>query len=77
MKTFYKLLLYSYENGPQKKTNMATNCKMSYTRYIPILLQMVLFDFLEIENTPSGKVKITEAGKIVLEKMQNYNDINL
>ena len=76
MKTFYKLLLYSYDNGPQKKTNMATNCKMSYTRFVPILHQMVLFGFLEIENTPSGRVKITELGKKVLDKMQNDKDIN-
>ena len=75
MKTLYKLLSYSYENGPQKKTNMATNCKMSYTRFIPILNQMMLFEFLVIENTPSGRVKITEIGKKILEKMQNDKDL--
>ena len=77
MKTFYKLLFYSYENGPQKKTNMATNCKMSYTRFVPILNQMILFNFLVIENTPSGRVKITQEGKEVLEKIQNDKDIHL
>jgi len=69
MKTFYKLLLYSYEKGAQKKTNMATNCKMSYTRFIPILNTIVVFGFLEIEDTPSGRVRITELGKKVLQKM--------
>ena len=76
MKTFYKLLLYSFDNGPQKKTNMATNCKMSYTRFVPILHQMVLFGFLQIEESPGGKVKITELGKTILEKMQYDKDLD-
>ena len=76
MSTFFKLLLYAYDNGPTKKTNMATNCKMSYTRFVPILKTMILFGFLEIEDTPSGRVKITERGKRILEKMQNSDDIN-
>ena len=74
MKTFLKLLSYSYEHGPEKKTNMATNCKMSYTRFIPILNIMMLFEFLEIkENT--DKISITQFGKNILVKLQNitYN----
>jgi len=70
MKTFMKILSFSYEHGPQKKTNMATNCKMSYTRFIPILNLMILFDLLEMQST-SDKIMITEYGKTVLEKLQN------
>ena len=74
MKTFMKILLFSYDNGPEKKTNMATNCKMSYTRFIPILNLMMLFECLEIKKD-SDKISITEFGKKILLKLQNvtYN----
>lgn len=74
MKTFMKILLFSYDKGPEKKTNMATNCKMSYTRFIPILNLMMLFECLEIKDD-TDKISITEFGKVILMKLQNerYN----
>ena len=71
-----KILLFSYENGPQKKTNMATNCKMSYTRFKPILLWMVEFGFLKIYANPTEIITITEQGKEILQKIQNNPDMN-
>ncbi len=57
----------------KKKTNMATHCKMSYTRFIPILNVMMAFEFLEIKEN-SVKVSITQLGKKILLKLQNDSD---
>ena len=73
MKTFMKILSFSFEAGPQKKTNMATRCKMSYTRFIPILNLMLVFNFLEQEDA-SKKITITEDGKKVLEMLQDISE---
>jgi len=68
MRTFTKVLEFASANGPQKKTNMATNCKMSYTRFIPLLNLMMLFGFLELD--PALEViTITQLGKEVLERL--------
>ena len=69
--TLIKILDFSNTHGPQKKTNMATNCKMSYTRFIPILNIMVLLMLLEISG-PFSDIVITECGKKLLEILQKY-----
>lgn len=70
IKTCYKVLSNALKNGAQRKTNMATNCKMSYTRFIPFLNTMVLFGLLTIIEDPVKLVTITEMGKSVLEVLQ-------
>lgn len=68
--TLIKILEFSNTNGPQKKTNMATNCKMSYTRFIPILNMMALLMLLEIKEYPLCEIVITECGKRLLEALR-------
>lgn len=70
--TLIKILEFSNTNGPQKKTNMATNCKMSYTRFIPILNIMVLLMLLEIKDAPFCEIVITECGKKLLERLRKH-----
>ena len=77
MKTMFKILSISYKKGPQKKTNMATFCNMSYTRFIPHLNTIKLFTFMEvIENNPTEFIQITELGKIVLQKLKDTGKYN-
>ena len=71
MRTLKKILEFSLINGPIKKTNMATNCKMSYSRFIPILNVMGIFGLLEIIPSAGNFIVITEVGKSVLDKLQN------
>ena len=70
--TLIKILDFSNTHGPQKKTNMATNCKMSYTRFIPILNIMALLMLLEITPGPVSEIIITEWGKKILDILQKY-----
>ena len=70
--TLLKILEFSNTNGPQKKTNMATNCKMSYTRFIPILNMMVMLALLEITNAPFCEIIITECGKRLLDRLRKH-----
>ena len=70
LKTLYKVLSSAIKYGAQRKTNMATNCKMSYTRFIPFLNTMVLFGLLIITEEPFKLVSITVMGKSVLEVLQ-------
>ena len=70
MKTLIKILSLSYKIGPQKKTNMATYCNMSYTRFIPILNMLKLFEFMEVkENNPTEFIQITQLGIDVLKRL--------
>lgn len=71
MRTLVKVLSYALKYGAQRKTNIATNCKMSYTRFMPFLNTMVLFGLLQIIDDPSRLVSITDVGKSVLEVLQN------
>ena len=71
MKTFLKILSFANEHGPTKRTNMATNTKMSYTRFKPILETMIVFGFLIMNMNGNQTIIITEAGKQVLERLQN------
>lgn len=71
LRTLKKILEFSLTNGPQKKTNMATNCKMSYSRFIPLLNIMEMFGLVEIVKSTGNYIVITDNGKIVLEKLQN------
>lgn len=71
MKTFLKILSFANEHGPTKRTNMATNTKMSYTRFKPILEIMIVFGFLIMNMNGNQTIIITELGKQVLEKLQN------
>ena len=68
LRTLKKILEFSLIHGPQKKTNMATNCKMSYSRFIPLLNIMDILGLLEIIES---FIVITESGKSVLDKLQN------
>ena len=70
--TLLKILEFSNTHGPQKKTNMATNCKMSYTRFIPILNMMALLMLLEITPGPVSEIVITECGKKLLEMLRKF-----
>lgn len=73
VKTLKKILDYSYKNGPQRKTNMATNCKMSYTRFVPYLNIMVILNLLEIVDNNGYFVKITELGRWVIDQLDNID----
>lgn len=73
MKTFLKILSFANEHGPTKRTNMATNTKMSYTRFKPILETMILMGFLIMNMNGNQTIIITELGKQVLEKLQNID----
>lgn len=66
VKTLMKVLRYSMDHGAQKKTNMATNCKMSYSRLIPLLNIMYRLDLMETLTDKSDRIAITEFGKEVL-----------
>ena len=70
VRTLRKILEFASLHGPQKKTNMATNCKMSYSRFIPLLNVMALLGLLEIVESTGNYIVITELGKIVLERLQ-------
>ncbi len=71
MRTLKKILEFGVAHGPQKKTNMATNCKMSYSRFIPILNIMDILGLLEVVKTTGNYIVITDSGKKVLDKLQN------
>lgn len=71
LRTLKKILEFSSVHGPQKKTNMATNCKMSYSRFIPLLNIMGILGLLEVIESPASFIVITDFGKIVLEKLEN------
>lgn len=73
MKTCLRVLSNSLKYGAQRKTNMATNCKMSYTRFIPFLNTMELFGLLLVLDDPVKLVTITEMGKSVLEVLQRMS----
>ncbi len=70
VKTLKKILNYSNANGPQRKTNMATHCKMSYTRFIPYLNIMIILNLLELYNNNGVFVRITELGRWVLDQLE-------
>ena len=70
LRTLKKILEFSLTNGPQKKTNMATNCKMSYSRFIPLLNIMEILGLLDVVKSTGNYIVITDIGKIVLEKLQ-------
>ena len=76
MRTLKKILEFSLSHGPQKKTNMATSCKMSYSRFIPVLNVMILLGLLEMCKTPTTIIVITQSGKNILDQLQNNKDIN-
>ena len=44
---------------------------MSYTRFKPILETMIVFGFLIMNMNGNQTIIITEAGKQVLERLQN------
>lgn len=71
VRTLKKILEFSSMHGPQKKTNMATNCKMSYSRFIPLLNVMGILGLLEIIESTGNYIVITDFGKNVLEQLQN------
>ncbi len=71
MRTLVKILEFSLTNGPIKKTNMATNCKMSYSRFIPVLNMMGILGLIEIIENTGNYIVITDFGKKVLDKLQN------
>lgn len=73
VKTLKKILDYSITNGPQRKTNMATHCKMSYTRFIPYLNMMIILNLLEIFDNNGFFVKITELGRWVIDQLDNID----
>jgi len=76
IKTLIKVLRYLLDNGAQKKTNLATNCKMSYSRFIPLLRIMFTLDVAEMLNDSSDKIVITEFGKTVLSDLEkNYKPV--
>lgn len=70
LRTLKKILEFSSMHGPQKKTNMATNCKMSYSRFIPLLNIMEILGLLDVVKSTGNYIVITDIGKIVLEKLQ-------
>jgi len=71
MRTLKKILEFSLINGPIKKTNMATNCKMSYSRFIPLLNVMDMLGLLEVIESTGNFIVITDWGKNVLNKLEN------
>ncbi len=73
VKTLKKILDHSYKKGPQRKTNMATNCKMSYTRFVPYLNIMVIMNLLEIVDSNGYFVIITELGRWVIDQLDNID----
>jgi len=73
VKTLKKILNYSIRNGSQRKTNMATHCKMSYTRFIPYLNIMVIMNLLEIFEDDGYFVRITELGSLVINELENID----
>jgi len=73
IKTLKKILDYSYKKGPQRKTNMATNCKMSYTRFVPYLNIMVIMNLLEIVDNDGYFIIITELGRWVIDQLDNID----
>lgn len=74
--TLKKILNYSIKNGPQRKTNMATHCKMSYTRFIPYLNIMVILNLLEIVDNNGYFVIITELGRWVIDQLDSIDHID-
>ena len=75
MRTLKKLLEFSLTNGPQKKTNMATRCKMSYSRFIPVLNMMIMLGLLDFDENYSSNILITESGKKILEQLQENSEL--
>ena len=73
IKTLKKILNYSIRNGPQRKTNMATHCKMSYSRFIPYLNIMVIMNLLEIFEDDGYFVNVTELGRWVINQLENID----
>ena len=73
VKTLKKILDYSNTNGPQRKTNIATHCKMNYTRFIPYLNVMIMLNLLENFD---NNVRITEFGKWILNEIEKNTDHN-
>lgn len=73
LKTLQKILEYCNFNGRQRRTNLATCCKMCYSRFIPYLNISLYFGLLQIIEDNGKFVIITETGKIVLEKLQNID----
>jgi predicted transcriptional regulator len=71
MQTLKKILEFSLTNGPIKKTNMATRCKMSYSRFIPLLNIMDILGLLDVIKETGNYIVITDFGKTVLDKLQN------
>lgn len=76
VKTVKKILDYSNKIGAQRKTNMATHCKMSYTRFIPYLNILIIMNLLEIIENKGFFVIITELGRCVIDQLNNidHND---
>jgi len=70
IKTMMKVLRYSQDHGAQKKTNMATNCKMSYSRFIPLLRVMFMLEVMQTLDDATDKIIITEFGKTVLADLE-------
>ena len=61
LRTLKKILEFSLIHGPQKKTNMATNCKMSYSRFIPVLNIMEMLELVEIIESTGNYIVITHS----------------
>ena len=69
VKSLKKLLKYTNQYGPQKKTNLATYTGMSYSRFMLVLNISIMMNFLQMVEEPSLAVAITEPGKVFLEKL--------
>lgn len=73
LQTLKKILEYCNFNGQQRRTNLATCCKMCYSRFIPYLNLSVYFGLLKIIENNGKYIIITPTGKFVLEKLQNMD----
>jgi len=69
MKSLRKILIYTNNHGPQKKTNLATYTSMSYSRFMLVLNTAIMMDFLQMLEEPSLLVAMTEPGRVFLEKL--------
>lgn len=76
IKTMIKILDTVHQSQLQKRTNLATVCKMSYDQFVKYVEILILFELLEIcpLTKTSKTVKITKIGINILRKLQKtYN----
>ena len=73
LKTLENILDYCNLNGAQRRTNLATGCNMSYTRFIPYLNLLEYFGMLKILKKEGEFILITESGKSALKKLQDLD----